>query len=64
MAENIVRKTPAGNYMVLNFARHIKHGLMQIPLVTCKKAALHFTQNQLAKHKNFCMITKEFYFKL
>ena len=65
MTNNIIRKTPSGNYMILNYAVIDNTGRMvKVPIVDSLSAANVFRMGKGGKGERYCLITKEFYDKL
>ena len=64
MSNNIIRKTPSGNFMILNYARMSKDGYtMRVPLVSSLSKANHFELGVTHGYR-FCIISKNYYDKL
>lgn len=65
MTENIVRKTPSGNYMILNYAiiNH-KNNTVDIPIVESFSEANKFNMKSSNNWQRYCKISKSFYDKL
>ena len=64
-AENIIRKTPSGNYMVLNHANiDTKRGMVKVPIVDSLAVATSYSGKADKRGQRYCLITKEFYDKL
>lgn len=64
MINNIIRKTPNENFMILNYAQMNKDGYtMRVPLVSSLSEANHF-EISVAQGYRFCIISKNYYDKL
>ena len=62
---NIVKKTPSGNYMILNYAKIDYHnGIVKVPVVDDLAIATHMTCRDAQCHRRYCTITKQYYEKL
>ena len=64
MISNIIKKTPSGNFMVLNYAKVSKDGYtVRVPVVEDLAAANRLTEVK-AKSGRFCVITRSYYDRL
>lgn len=64
MIGNIIRKTPNGNFMILNYASINKDGYtMKVPVVDSLSEANRFTE-KMVRFGRFCIITKSYYDKM
>ena len=64
MINYIIRETPNGNFMILNYAQMNKDGYtMRVPLVSSLSEANRFDLSYLC-FVRFCIISKNYYDKL
>lgn len=65
MVNNIIRKTPSGNYMILNYAIIDNNKRMvKVLIVDSLSAANSYIEGNGKSRQRYCLITKEFYDKL
>lgn len=65
MVNNIIRKTPSGNYMILNYAIiDNSKRMVKVPVVDSLSAANSYIGVNGKSKQRYCLITKEFYDRL